>query len=177
MPPSSSSSWSQFPAETSCKLTTSYIGRCVSPPVCERACALHPCGLQRKWMLLKWSAAKSPGQLLTPNPLLFIINLSLFLSHLCSCPLSSCMGFLRESGTLCLPLDCPSWIQFKKKYSRSNPFFFHSELIKKKSTQLKAFAKNEIAFKKHIKYSQGPALYAHWACSLCSVGQPSHPSI
>lgn len=64
-----------------------------------------------------------------------------------------------------------------KKHSRSNPFFFHSELIKKKSTQLKAFAKNEIAFKKHIKYSQGPALYAHWACSLCSVGQPSHPSI
>lgn len=114
MPPSSFSSWSQFPAETSCKLTTSYIGRCVSPPVCESACALHPCGLQRKWMLFRWSAAKSPGQLLTPNPLLFIINLSLFLSHLCSCPLSSFMGFLRESVTLCLPLDCPSWIQFKK---------------------------------------------------------------
>lgn len=176
MPPSSSSSWSQFPAETSCKLTTSYIGRCVSPPVCERACALHPCGLQRKWMLLKWSAAKSPGQLLTPNPLLFIINLSLFLSHLCSCPLSSCMGFLRESGTLCLPLDCPSWIQFKKIFTFKS-FFFSFRTDKKKSTQLKAFAKNEIAFKKHIKHSQGPALYAHWACSLCSVGQPSHPSI
>lgn len=136
---------------------------------------LTPMWVTEEMDAFEMKCSKEPGA--APNPLLFIINLSLFLSHLCSCPLSSCMGFLRESGTLCLPLDCPSWIQFKKNIHVQILFFFHSELIKKKSTQLKAFAKNEIAFKKHIKYSQGPALYAHWACSLCSVGQPSHPSI
>lgn len=155
MPPSSSSSWSQFPAETSCKLTTSYIGRCVSPPVCERACALHPCGLQRKWMLLKWSAAKSPG--------LFIINLSLFLSHLCSCPLSSCMGFLRESGTLCLPLDCPSWIQFKKNIHVQILFFFHSELIKKKEHSAESICKKWDSIQKAHKVLSGSS-------SVCSLG-------
>lgn len=163
MPPSSSSSWSQFPAETSCKLTTSYIGRCVSPPVCERACALHPCGLQRKWMLLKWSAAKSPGQLLTPNPLLFIINLSLFLSHLCSCPLSSCMGFLRESGTLCLPLDCPSWIQFKKKTFTFKSFFFSFRTDKKKEHSAESICKKWDSIQKAHKVLSGSS-------SVCSLG-------
>lgn len=161
MPPSSSSSWSQFPTETSCKLTTSYIGRCVSPPVCERACALHPCGLQRKWMFLKWSAAKSPGQLLTPNPLLFIINLSLFLSHLCSCPLSSCMGFLRESVTLCLPLDCPSWIQFKKIFTFKS--FFFSFRTDKKEHSAESICKKWDSIQKAHKVLSGSS-------SVCSPG-------
>lgn len=56
-------------------------------------------------------------------------------------------------------------------------FFFSFRTDKKEHSAESICKKNEIAFKKHIKYSQGPVLYAHWACSLCSAGQPSHPSI